>query len=442
MAKKSKRSKKRRSAAQRAATRKMLAANKAKRSGGKRRKSSGRRKARKSGKRKSAKRVAAGKKAARTRKRHKGEKRAAARKGNRKKRHAGRSKARHEGKRKRRRSSKRRRSTKSVKVVRLPRKASRVVVVSAPPKAVRRRRRKAGKRKSRRRSPKRYAGFTGRRLYNRRGKAAMENPMDGTELFIGAITGLAGFLTADVLDRFLATHALTAASVASGATLATYTDTPPTTGDYAGLFNATAICAPMNATRWLAGLSVAGVPLIIAHFVSAPKGRAALQFFGYAAGIRIVGKALTDAVAMLTQPTQLGQQLYDGEMRAAALKTGQGTIASTVTLPTSGLGRARLGAGKPCAPCASKQAGTGAGYPSAPRETTITSQSTPSTPSSATSVPLPTTPINPPAPPAGPATTATATPPAPPAGPNQLFGTRSNGRLPRRDPNWGYKGDE
>ena len=165
--------------------------------------------------------------------------------------------------------------------------------------------------------------------------------------------------------------------------------------------------------------------------MSAPKGRAALQFFGYAAGIRVVGKGLIDAVAMLTQPTQLGQQLYDGEMRAAALKTGSGTMPANVTLPSGGLGRARLGAGKPCAPCASKQ--TGAGYPSAPREITAQSQSTPQPPSGQPTPPPPaaTTPA-----------TSTATPPAPPAGPNQLFGTRANGgRLPRRDPNWGYKGD-
>jgi hypothetical protein len=426
MAKKSKRSKKRRSAAQRAATRKMLAANKAKRSGGKRRKSSGRRKARKSsGKRKSAKRVAAGKKAARTRKRHKAEKREAARKGGKRKaRKSGKRKARKAGKRKSRRSSKRRASAKSVRVVRLPKKASRVVVVAAPP--TRRRRRKGGKRKAAKRTGK-------RRAYNRRAKsAAMENPMDGVELFIGAITGLAGFLTADVLDRFLATHPLTVSTAASGSTAATYTDTPPTSGDYQGLFNATAICAPMDVTRWLAGLGVATVPLVIAHFISAPKGRAALQFFGYAAGIRVVGKGLIDMIAQLTQPTQLGQQLYDGEMRAAALKAGNGTIASGVNLPSSGLGRARLGAGKPCAPCATKK--MGAGYPSAPREVTaVTNNSTPTTQNQPTSTPTNTAPT---------ASTPAATPPAPPAAANTLTGARFINGLPRRNPNWGYQGDE
>jgi hypothetical protein len=116
-------------------------------------------------------------------------------------------------------------------------------------------------------------------------------------------------------------------------------------------------------------------------------------------------------------------------MRASALKTGQGTIASTVTLPSSGLGRARLGTGKPCAPCASKK--MGAGYPSAPRETSAASNVTP-TPGTQNQPPSPVNTA--PTPPAAPA-------PAPPAVTNQLTGPRRLNGLPRRDPNWGYKGE-
>jgi hypothetical protein len=425
---KPKMAKKKRSAAQRRATAKMLRANKARRAGKRatpkrRRKSAGRRKARKSGgKRKSAKRVAAGKKAARTRKRHKAERKVT--------RKAGKRRARKSTKRSRARARSR---TRSVKVVRMPRRASRVVVVTAPPKMRRRKstRRKArkggGRRRNRRissRSAKKYGWGGGHK------SAAMENPMDGVELFIGSVTGLVGFATADFVDRLLATHALTG-------TAAPFTDTPPTTGDYAGLFNAAAICAPMNATRWAVGLGIAAVPLIIAHFVEAPKGRAALQFFGYAAGIRVVGKGLIDAIAQLAMPSQLGQQLYDGEMRANALKAGQGTIASTVSLPSSGLGRARLGAGRPakpdCANCAkglpcngpNAKKPTGAGWPSYPREVTTTTQTQP----------------QPTAPPANTATTTPATPPAPPAGPNQLTGVPRRSALPQRSSNWGYQGD-
>jgi DNA-binding protein HU-beta len=432
MAKKSKRSKKRRSAAQQAATRKMLRAAKAKRAG-KSRRGSSKRKARKSGKRKSAKRVAAGKKAARTRKRRASVGASEPTKRKRSKRKSGKRRARkvraaHSIKLPRGKRGAKKRVGVHVKVGKkrrsrgfsVPRKTKRVYVIAAE-KSRRRR-----KRKAKANPAKRRRHSSGRR------KGTMENPMDGVELFIGAITGLAGFLTADVLDRFLATHPLTVSTAASGSTAATYTDTPPTSGDYQGLFNATAICAPMDATRWLAGLGVATVPLVIAHFISAPKGRAALQFFGYAAGIRVVGKGLIDMIAQLTQPTQLGQQLYDGEMRAAALKAGNGTIASGVNLPSSGLGRARLGTGKPCAPCATKK--MGAGYPSAPREVTaVTNNSTPTTQNQPTSTPTNTAPT---------ASTPVATPPAPPAAANTLTGARFINGLPRRNPNWGYQGDE
>jgi hypothetical protein len=432
MAKKSKRSKKRRSAAQQAATRKMLRAAKAKRAG-KSRRGSSKRKARKSGKRKSAKRVAAGKKAARTRKKRAAIGASEPTKRKRSKRKSGKRKARkvraaHSIKMPRGKRGAKKRVGVHVKVGKkrrsrgfsVPRKTKRVYVIAAE-KSRRRR-----KRKAKANPAKRRRHSSGRR------KGAMENPMDGVELFIGAITGLAGFLTADVLDRFLATHPLTVSTAASGSTAATYTDTPPTSGDYQGLFNATAICAPMDATRWLAGLGVATVPLVIAHFISAPKGRAALQFFGYAAGIRVVGKGVIDMIAQLTQPTQLGQQLYDGEMRAAALKAGNGTIASGVNLPSSGLGRARLGTGKPCAPCATKK--MGAGYPSAPREVTaVTNNSTPTTQNQPTSTPTNTAPT---------ASAPAATPPAPPAAANTLTGARFINGLPRRNPNWGYQGDE
>jgi hypothetical protein len=432
MAKKSKRSKKRRLAAQQAATRKTLRAAKAKRAG-KSRRGSSKRKARKSGKRKSAKRVAAGKKAARTRKRRASVGASEPTKRKRSKRKSGKRRARkvraaHSIKLPRGKRGAKKRVGVHVKVGKkrrsrgfsVPRKTKRVYVIAAE-KSRRRR-----KRKAKANPAKRRRHSSGRR------KGAMENPMDGVELFIGAVTGLAGFLTADVLDRFLATHPLTVSTAASGSTAATYTDTPPTSGDYQGLFNATAICAPMDATRWLAGLGVATVPLVIAHFISAPKGRAALQFFGYAAGIRVVGKGLIDMIAQLTQPTQLGQQLYDGEMRAAALKAGNGTIASGVNLPSSGLGRARLGTGKPCAPCATKK--MGAGYPSAPREVTaVTNNSTPTTQNQPTSTPTNTAPT---------ASAPAATPPAPPAAANTLTGARFINGLPRRNPNWGYQGDE
>jgi hypothetical protein len=213
-----------------------------------------------------------------------------------------------------------------------------------------------------------YAAERRRGRRRRRRSGAMENPMTGVEIFVGSITGLVGFGLADALDRVLATHALTDKGTKDANGIELYADNPATTGPYAGLFNATAICAPMDLTRWAAGLAMAAVPLTIAHFVGAPTGRAALQFFGFGAGVRIVGKGLTDLVAMVTRTSPIGQRLYDGEMRAAALKSGGSANPELASLPSAGLGKpvAKLGAAD-CAPCANK-ATAGAGYPSMPRE--------------------------------------------------------------------------
>lgn len=448
--------KKRRSKAQKAATRKMLAANRAKRAGKRKgarsfgpRKTPRKRKSRraksymiqhkakrKSGKRKSAKRVAAGKKAARTRKRHKAERKVA--------RKTTRKSARRAGKRSKRKSGKRRsrrvRAAHSIKLPRgkrgakkrvgihvkvgkrrrsrgfsVPRKTKRVYVIAAEK---RRKRRKSGgkKRKS-----------SHRRRTSHRRSTARENPANGTELFIGLVTGLAGFLSADAVDRLLATHALTG-------TAAPYTDTPPTTGDYSGLFNATAICAPMNLPRWAAGIGMFALPLVGAHFVSPtehPNLKAGLQFFGFAAGMRILGKATIDLVAQVAQSSMVGQQLYDGELRAAILaaNAGSSTAPGLSNLPSSGLGRARLGAGnaKGCAPCATKK--LGAGWPSAPRQ--VTAATTPATQTNPTAATTPAA-----------TTPAAATPPAPPSNTAQqgASGVRRGkfGGNIVRNTNWGF----
>jgi hypothetical protein len=174
-------------------------------------------------------------------------------------------------------------------------------------------------------------------------KGAMENPMTGVEIFVGSVTGLLGFGTADVVDRIIATHALTAAT--SGSTT-TYTDTPPTASPaqgtaatYGSLYNATAVCAPMNVTRWLAGLGITAVPIVIANFISAPVGRSALQFFGFGAGMRIVGKGLIDMVASLTKSNATGMRLYGGEQRAAAIYANDGSATSLPAQSGTGLGR-------------------------------------------------------------------------------------------------------
>jgi hypothetical protein len=250
--------------------------------------------------------------------------------------------------------------------------------------AGRRRQTAAQRRASLRNLAKARRARGGRRSSKRRGgghrhRYAMENPLGGLELFVGSLTGLIGFGGADFVDRLIATHALTPKGTPTAAGIQLYMDTPPTTGSYTGLYNPSAITAPMNLTRWAVGGLMTVVPLGLAHYVKGPVGRSSLQMFGFGAGIRILGKGLLDLLAMLTKNTSTGQRLYDGELRAMALHRGDGSEAN---LPSAGLGRPALAAKPPghgtgcaCTACANKTpdqlagrpAGT-VGWPSMPRE--------------------------------------------------------------------------
>jgi hypothetical protein len=215
----------------------------------------------------------------------------------------------------------------------------------------------------------------------RRRHGAMENPLGMGELVVGGLTGVIGFGLADVLDRFLASHALTDTGQKDANGFEVYNDTPPTSGNYQGLYNATAILAPMDAKRWAAGLGLAAIPLVGAHFVKSPVGRSALQFFGFGAGIRVVGKGLVDLTAYMTRKTSSGQRLYDAELRAMAAKAGSPGGGSTdyPTLPSSGVGAPltppRLGFG--LTPRACYRCGGSASAPAAP---TTAPASTPTAP--------------------------------------------------------------
>lgn len=323
---------------------------------------------------KAAARSRAGKKAARTKATRKAARQSSAKKSARKaarkapKRSSKRrAKSRSKSRKSTRRSSKRRtRKTKRSMSMRVPRKTKKVYVVATEKP---RRRRKSRRSRKAAEKPRRS-----RRRGSSRRRGAMENPMTGVEIFVGSITGLFGFGVADAVDRMLATHALTDknAKDSTGA-YELYGDSPPADGNYAGLYNPTAICAPMDWKRWVFGLVGAAVPLTVAHFVSAPTGRAALQFFGFGYGIRVVGKGLIDGLAMLTVHTGTGQRLYDGEMRAAVLKASNGdaTASALNDLPRA-MSQAQAGAagvpklaGAPCKDCGPT---AGAGFPSVPRE--------------------------------------------------------------------------
>lgn len=232
-----------------------------------------------------------------------------------------------------------------VRIVKVPGK-TKIVRVAAE--------RKHHRRKGRRRSREGYL---------------MENPLGGMELAVGLFTGALGFGVSDFIDRYLSTHALTDKNAKDASGNELYADTPPTDGAYKGLFNGTAVLAPMDLKRWGVGVAVAGAPIVVASFVKSSAGRSALQMFGFGAALRLVGKGLTDGVRMLSQKTAIGQRLYDGEARAAALKAeaaGTTPALPSGSLPSSGLGRTlgagncgkcgKVGAGACCTSCAKTQA--------------------------------------------------------------------------------------
>jgi hypothetical protein len=222
------------------------------------------------------------------------------------------------------------------------------ITVAAIPSASRRSRKGKGKSKSSKRSraAKKAAATRKRNKKSgwhtqiKRSAAAehypMENPLGVAEVLVGTFTGLLGFGSSELIDRLLATHALTG-------TTQPYSDSPPTTGDYSGLYNGTAILAPMDIYRWGAGLGLAIVPIAIASQVSDPIGRSALQMFGFGALMRVGGKGLTDLAAYLTSGSLFGNQVFINEQRAQAALPNA-TVQSS-NLPTSGLGRLPAGVG-------------------------------------------------------------------------------------------------
>ena len=224
-----------------------------------------------------------------------------------------------------------------------------------------RRRRSGGRR--RRSSGRRRTGMSRRRGY------ALENPLSAKEIAWGAVTGTLGFLAADALDRVWATHAL---GPASGGGVGTdgkplWGDTPPAAGtgifktNYVGLYNATAILAPMDWKRWVSGALITGIPFALAMAIKNPVGRSSMQFFGFGAGVRILGKAVDDLMAKLFGRTSWGARLYDGEARAAAIRNlNEGGPDTTGNFPTAGLGSLPESTGVAGCNCANCSAGVGA----------------------------------------------------------------------------------
>jgi hypothetical protein len=172
-----------------------------------------------------------------------------------------------------------------------------------------------------------------RRRHHRRG--ALENPVGGWEILIGIGTGSAGFVLSDLLDRWLVSRARTGADGKTA--LGMRWNTAPLTDDLL--------------VRGGAGVAMAAVPLIGAHFIRSPGWRAALQFFGFGAAFRLVGKAADDLGTYLLRNGKasadgpaMGRRIYGTELNSRK------AIAVEEGLPADYYGTAGLGAA-PCTGC-------------------------------------------------------------------------------------------
>lgn len=208
----------------------------------------------------------------------------------------------------------RRRKARRAHAAEAPKRRRRRARKSAAPKRRRRRHAvKAYRRKgSRVRRHMSYESPRRRRGGRRHRRGALENPLSGMELAVGALTGVIGYTAADVVDRFLATRA--------DADLVKKVQMP------------LAEAAPiyLDWYRLGAGVAMAAVPLVGAHFVRNATARSALQFFGFGAAFSVLGKAVGAVAAHVLKDNDYGKRLYGAEIAAA-------DFVGTSGLPTHGV---------------------------------------------------------------------------------------------------------
>lgn len=154
----------------------------------------------------------------------------------------------------------------------------------------------------------------------------MENPVGGMELVVGLVTGAIGYTASDVIDRLIVTRER---KDDKGQPMAIRFPEAPLMDDFL--------------PRAGAAVAVAAVPLIAAQYISSPMGRAALQFFGFGAAFRFLGKAVDDVAAYLFKDSaadSTGKKLFAGEIgqRAAVGLTGLGAAPCPNCGQRAGLG--------------------------------------------------------------------------------------------------------
>jgi hypothetical protein len=155
----------------------------------------------------------------------------------------------------------------------------------------------------------------------------MENPITSIgELVVGLLTGALGYTASDVIDRLIVTRER---KDDKGAVMAIRFPEAPLMDDFL--------------PRAGAAVAIAAAPLIVAQYISSPMGRSALQFFGFGAAFRFLGKAVDDVAAYLFKDSaadSTGKKLFAGEIgqRAAVGLTGLGAAPCPNCGSAAGLG--------------------------------------------------------------------------------------------------------
>jgi hypothetical protein len=185
---------------------------------------------------------------------------------------------------------------------------------------------------------------------------ALENPLTGSELVIIGVTGVVGATAGSLVDRFIATHALSAPADSTGANTM---DAPDATKQQ--VYNFQAVNAPMGWQRWLAGVGGSAVFLGVGSYVKSPGWRATWQGMGIGWGLQTLLKGATDLMTMIFGKGAFGERMYAAEIGAAnahknALVAGAPALAPVQAIGLAAPHAQRPGLGAPqttsCSKCA------------------------------------------------------------------------------------------
>jgi len=164
--------------------------------------------------------------------------------------------------------------------------------------------------------------------------AARENPISVGGVIGASLIGGFGAFSAEMADRWMATHALTAQATPNAPTGVENgtVDIPPS----GGLTNNLAPALPMDWKRWAVGAGMTFGPFVlsgISYKLKAPTPvQTALSSMGIGAGVRTGMRGLMDLASMLLKGKSIGERLFQAEYIAKQQVADGGTL-KQINLP-------------------------------------------------------------------------------------------------------------